>query len=449
MSGWEEFEEAVRRSAPDVLGVTAHTCEAVPSLECLRRARAVRPGLRTVAGGIHPSMFPAEYLGSGLVDHVLKGEGEVSFPRLCEDPSRFAAESWGETPVLDELPYEDRELWPDFARRLKVPWWGKHLPTPIMDFLAQRGCPWQCAFCCGPGEQNLYTKPKKGDETRRLPAVRSRSPDHVLGEMVELHGRYPYRGVIFHDDQFLLNPEWVDRFCAAMERHGMAQRGIKFWAAIRADMVCRYPDRLRHLKEVGLHILSIGFESFSDRMLRWMKKGTTCEINLQAAETCRKLGIQIYANVILGTPYSDGKWYPEDDLASLWALERVNPEIRSVSFFSPIPGSPFYEWYERAGLMVLDGETDGQRYPDRAKMKGVDYDFLNRMRGSPTSMEWGIRPDLWSLPHRRAKGLLREGHSAEGRKALRTAMRSAVSDLGGDFWRLRRSLKTYLRSLLP
>jgi radical SAM superfamily enzyme YgiQ (UPF0313 family) len=358
--------------------VTAHTSEIETALECCRVAKKILPDCITVGGGIHLTMFPEAATDSGVVDFVVRGEGEVTLPKLVASPGTFPRVCWGETPNLDRIPFEDRELYPDYAQRTRFPLW--HLPTPIVDLLTQRGCPWQCRFCCGPGEQNLYTKPVADHPDQRLPALRHRSVSNVVSEMHELDEKYAFRGVVFHDDQFLIRRDWVEEFCEALHQEGFVKRGVRWWAASRADIICKYPELIAEMRRAGLQIISIGFESFSDRMLKWMRKDTTVAQNREAARICSENELDIFANVIFGMPYSDGRWYLEDDLASLEAMHQIRPRYFSPSFFSPIPGSWFYEWVISENILINDTHRHlGTRTPDRARVKTVDYGTLNQL----------------------------------------------------------------------
>jgi anaerobic magnesium-protoporphyrin IX monomethyl ester cyclase len=378
LSGWDEYESMLGHLDPDFVCVTAHTSESEVALECCQRARRVVPRARTVAGGIHFTMYPHLGEEEGWVDYVVRGEGEITLPRLVREPERFQRVVWGEPPDLDRIPFEHRELYADYADRTRFQIWD--LPTPIVDVLTKRGCPWQCRFCCGPGEQNLYTRPSPRDPERRLPTFRHRSVANVIEELEELHRRYAFRGVIFHDDQFVIRREWVEEFCAALHAHGFVERGIRWWAASRADVICRDPELFARMRDAGLQIVSIGFEAFTDRMLRWMRKDTTREENFEAARICHELGLDLFANVIFGMPFSDGKWYLEDDLASLAAIEEIRPRYFSPAFFSPIPGSWFYDWAVENDLLVAaEGVHTGRRTPDEAKIRGVDYATLQAL----------------------------------------------------------------------
>jgi len=378
LGGWEEYALALKKSQPDVICVTAHTLEAEIAMECLSRAKEVAPDCFTIVGGIHFTMFPETAMKSGFVDLVLRGEGERTLPRVIEYLKDVDSVIWGTPPDLDSLPFEDRSLYPDYAKRIMFQLW--ELPLPTVDLLTGRGCPWNCRFCCGPGEKNLYTKPSSREPTKRIPYLRRRAVNHVMDELNELNGQYGISSVIFHDDQFLIEPDWVMYFCERLHQEGYVKRGLQWWAASRSDMICRYPEVIKTMKEAGLKVLSVGFESFKDEVLLWLRKGVDRETNLKAAEICHQLGLEIYANVIFGIPRADGQWYLEDDLVSVRAMESIRPRYLSPSFFNAVPGSWFYKWAIEKDLIENNGiDKRGSRALDQCWMKGVDYKRLAKI----------------------------------------------------------------------
>lgn len=378
MSGWEQYEQILNRGRPDIVCVTAHTIEAEAALECFARAKRTLPDCMTIAGGIHFTMFPETAIKRINIDYVIRGEGEITLPRLIANSSQIEPVVWGEPPDLDQLPFEDRGLYTDYVSRINFPLW--ELPRPIVDLLTSRGCPWSCRFCCGPGEKNLFTKASMNNRQKRIPNIRRRSVDHVMGELKGLYETYGFRGLIFHDDQFLVKADWVLEFCDRMHKDGHVRRGVRWWAASRADMICRYPEAVKAMKDSGLMVISVGFESFKDDMLVWLNKRVDRATNLKAAELCHKLGLDIYANVIFGIPRADGRWYIEDDLESLQAMERIHPRYFSPSFFNPIPGSWFFEWAVAMGLLNERAlPSSGSRSLDQCWIKGVDYQRLGAL----------------------------------------------------------------------
>lgn len=393
LKGWKDYERQIARQKPEFLGVTIHTCEYKIAIECCKRAKKLDSTIITVVGGIHPTMFPNECLRTGVVDFVNKGEGELSFPKLVENSNDFPPSFWGETPNLDSLPFPDRNLWPDYEKRILFPFFitkeDPFLP-PMIEMLTGRGCPWSCRFCCGPGEKNLYTI-EKGD--KRIPYIRRRSVHNVMEELTQLYDRYKFRSIAFHDDQFVIDPKWVKDFCQAMHEYGFVGNNVKWWAASRANIIVKNPELFAEMKEAGLKMLSVGFESFSDRILKWLDKGTTVSEYWAAVKILREFGIQIYGNFMFGIPYSDGRWYREDDIKTADAISIIKPELTSYSFFTPVPGSYLYEFCKDNNL-CLPSASLGSRSPNESKIKGVDYKFLNKLLFSDS--EWSSLLKLMS-----------------------------------------------------
>jgi radical SAM superfamily enzyme YgiQ (UPF0313 family) len=355
LGGWRDYLSILNVYRPDFVCVSVMTCDLKIALEAARFTKNFNNKIILVAGGIHASIDP-ESLANDF-DYVVRGEAETSLPLLIESPDRYNKVFYGVTPDLDTLPFEDRELWPDYERRVSISVWG--FETPIVDVLKSRGCPYHCKFCCGPGEQNHYTRLVDGE---RRAYVRSRSVDHLMGELDQLYDRYKFKSIIFHDDQFILNKEWVREFCQRKQTSRF--KSARWWAASRADVILKNRDLLMEMRDAGLSVLSIGLESFSSELLSFWNKGTTPEMNYAAAEYVKSLGIKLYSNLIMGAPRENGKWYIKDDIANLRAVRTLKPEICAYSYFTPMPGSQLYDWCNENDL-TLSNNTGERSANDR------------------------------------------------------------------------------------
>jgi radical SAM superfamily enzyme YgiQ (UPF0313 family) len=293
MQSWTDYTTLVTSFNPDFVCISVMTCDLERAVEVADVTKKLDDNIVVVAGGIHASIAPESFPLS--FDFVMRGEGEVSLPKLIESPGRFERVFYGETPNLDQLPYEDRMLWPDHQERTGISVWG--FEPPIVDVLKSRGCPYHCKFCCGPGEQNHYTRLVDGE---RRPYVRARSVDHLMGELEQLYDHYKFNSIVFHDDQFILNKEWVREFC--MRKQESRFKDARWWAASRADVILKNKDLIKEMRDAGLSVLSIGFESFSYELLPFWDKGTTPDINYAAGRYVKSLGIKLYSNLILGAP---------------------------------------------------------------------------------------------------------------------------------------------------
>jgi radical SAM superfamily enzyme YgiQ (UPF0313 family) len=220
----------------------------------------------------------------------------------------------------------------------------------------------------------------------RKPFIRGRSVKSVVAEIEILMERYGVRSVMFHDDQFILNPKWIEEFTDTLHSRGIVKAGLKWVTSSRADIICRNDRLIGKMAAAGLELLIVGFESFSPRILKWFRKGVTAEENFRAADILRKHGVKVWANYILGIPTDTG-WHMEDDLATVEGVLRIKPVHYSPALNTPVPGSLLYPFYRDNGLILEDYSGDpNDRGAMIPKVKGVDYEFLNAVMMDDTAL---------------------------------------------------------------
>jgi radical SAM superfamily enzyme YgiQ (UPF0313 family) len=303
--------------------------------------------------------MPEELVPVAELDYVFRGEGEVSFVHLVEaiERGQRPAEKIviGEPPDLDTIPYPDRELF----KAQEQPWWltGK---TPFVTIIAGRGCVYNCSYC-QPAERIMFGK-----------KVRRRSVDNVIGELKMLRDRYHFNAFMFHDDCLIEDPAWVRQFCHRYREEGFHQ---EFICQGRADLICRHRDLIAGMRSAGLVGLIIGFESGSQRVLNFVRKGVKVEQNFEAAAICRELGIKIQANYMLGLPTET-----KDEIRETLAMiAKINPYMHSRGIFTPSPGSDLFDYCVKNGLVIFTSHDDYRRDLYQInKIKGVDYAFIER-----------------------------------------------------------------------
>ena len=367
LSGWDEYRAEIARRRPSVLGLTMMSVDFNPIMRCVALAKEVEPGIVTVVGGAHPSICPQEVLDDPLVDFVVKGEGELTFPKLLHAVEAGSPPTGrlvpGERPDLNAQPYPDRDLYLDEWRRAGydaaspevafVP----ELPPPFVTIIAGRGCRYNCSFC-KPGEDILFGK-----------GVRRRSVGHVIGELKLLRDKYRFNTLMIHDDCLTEDREWVTEFCDTYEAEGFTQ---PFWCQARVDHVVRHEDMVRRMAQVGLAGLFLGFESGSDRVLKFIRKGTTRVRNLEAARICRKYGIRIWANYMLGLPTET-----EDEMKeTISMLKEIDPDYYSPAYYTPYPGNDLYDYCTEHDLSLVRDHNGYSRNPTEPKIRGHDPEFL-------------------------------------------------------------------------
>jgi anaerobic magnesium-protoporphyrin IX monomethyl ester cyclase len=350
-SDWNDVHEKMKLAKADFFGVYMPTIDFHEASKIADYAKTL--GVPSVVGGPHPSICPDYVTENTVFDYVFAGEGEVTFPELIENRKTFSRIVRGTHPDLNSLPMEDRSIF-NMKKILST----KHTfyPTPFVNVISGRGCPFQCGFC-KPGEDMIFGK------------FRMRSVENLMKEIKFLADRYDYRMLMIDDDSFTLNPNYVAEFCDAYESINRP-----FTIQSRADFIVRHPELVKSLHDAGCWMMVIGLESFNQRLLDFMNKGTTVEENVEAVKICQSLGVKVWANIMYGLPTETG----EEALETINWIRKLKPFHHSPSFYTPIIGTYLYEYSKKHGLLLNDDPAFlGCRSPTEPKIRGPDYKFLN------------------------------------------------------------------------
>ena len=392
LKNWKDLECTISRAHPDVVATGGMSVNFGWALKCIDIAKKIDPAIMTVIGGVHASIRPDEALSKDEIDHIITGEGEISFIGLIQNLFIHRIKQPrlinGQKPELDELPFINRSFLPYFELNNPI-WFGK---KPWITIIAGRGCPYKCKFC-QPSENILFGT-----------GVRIRSPENVIAELIELQEKYSFDYVHFHDDCPTFNKKWIEDFCEKYVDAGFTQN---FAVAARADILCKNEDMISILARAGCDTVSIGFESGSQRILDFLGKGTTVEQNIKSAELCHKYGIKIVANYMFGVPIET----LDDVRATLEMLDKIKPDYRSPAYFTPYPGTYLYDYCAEKNISLLQEYKDFNRYPDSHKIKGIDYKSIEKLR-----MEYGdlgknryILHSIVKEYHHIKRGILNQG----------------------------------------
>ncbi|MBD0315195.1 MAG: B12-binding domain-containing radical SAM protein [Nitrospiraceae bacterium] len=357
---WTHFREEVKKRTTTVWGITSWSLHYPDVVRAVRILKEEREEAVVVLGGVHATIQTQQVAANALIDHIITQEGEITFVKLLDAlsegkrPDRILI---GEGPELDDIPWVDRDLF-DMTGELATPM-VPGLPTPFVTTNAGRGCPFKCNFC-QPAERAVFGN-----------RVKMRSQRNVVEELLYLKSRFHFRSWMAHDDLFFINHRWSREFCVQYTKAGFTE---PFVCQMRADLMCRYPDVVKQMAESGLAWAMIGFESGSQRILDMFQKETTVEENIRAAAICKEYGIKVWANVMFGAPTET----PAEVLDTVRMVWKIKPDHLSSSYFTPTPGSGMAEEVEKKGLTMVDPYNSSCRTPNEAKMKDVDYDWLNQ-----------------------------------------------------------------------
>lgn len=359
MNNWAQAEEEIKMRKSNICGIHFNTVNYNNALRCAQIAK--RNGKVVVGGGPHATIAPTELLDTGFVDYVITGEGELSFLKLLKD---IEGNKVNERVIVGErvedlnsLPFPDRDLYniPNVI--------GPLGNFPYLDnglvIMASRGCPYKCAFC-QPLQQKMFGS-----------KVQYRSVKNVITEVKEVIKRHKVKYISFQDDTFTLRKDWVLDLCGAMKRENVQ---IQWSAQSRVDT---FDEELaQKMSDVGCVCLFFGFESGSQKILNFLRKGITVEQSLNVVKLCRKYGILIFADYMLGVPTETEREVEE----TYQLIKKIRPELNSPTYFVPIPGSYLYEYCREKDLIKIRSYEDFARNPVGKKIEGIDYQILERYK---------------------------------------------------------------------
>ena len=396
LKDWSDFDARMAAARPDVVGITMRSCDYHNVERILQSARAANPGVRTVIGGPHPTAAPEDIPEPELVDHIIYGEGEIAFARLLDDiaagrsPERLLR---GESPELDSLPFDDRELY-DYAHTVTMPNYPGVFKAPMVTMITCRGCAYRCNFCA-PHAEMMFGK-----------RMRYRSVGSVMEELQMLHGQWVFNSLKFYNSDFLANPRWALEFADAYGRSGIK---APIMIQTRAASLCRAEDALAAMKEVGLKLVLMGWESGSQNILDFLNKGCRVEHNYRSAELCRKYGLLFSGSFMFGIPTETAA----DIEASVELARKARPHFTSVAFFTPLPGTHLANYCDERNLSLVEDYDDLLSFsPEKAKVRGVDYDTARAGAEQILGLKFGGRRagKLVRAVYVRTKGNLKLRH---------------------------------------
>jgi radical SAM superfamily enzyme YgiQ (UPF0313 family) len=110
------------------------------------------------------------------------------------------------------------------------------------------------------------------------------------------------------------------------------------------------------MRDGGLRLLLVGYESGNQQILHNIKKGMRIEVAKQFTKDCHALGIAIHGTFILGLPGETTETIQE---TIKFAIE-TNPHTIQVSLAAPYPGTFLWDQASREGWL----DTEHTEYVD-------------------------------------------------------------------------------------
>lgn len=359
-----EFIARMRNESPDLIGFSS-TSPMFPIVKQLT-LWLVEEGIDipTVCGGIHSTIAPEEAISTQGIDMICRGEGETPIVELCRKIQRSEDISdipniWikkngyiQKNPLrpliddLDKLPFPDRGVF-DY-QNLYAERQGR------LSFLASRGCPYNCAYCCNHLIRKIY-----GSEGK---TIRFRSVDNVISEIKDVVGRYPFiRTVNFDDDILFLTTKWAEEFT---ERYS-AEIGLPFICNARANLMDK--SRVDLLKKAGCFHVKFGLESGNEYISnKILNRQLTNEQVKKALALCKDAGLITETFNMVGIPFET----PAAILDTVKLNAAIGVNKMQVSIYQPYQGTRLAEVC-RENSFVVRKDLDSDWFSPTLKLNTI------------------------------------------------------------------------------
>jgi len=312
----------------------------------LKNLKALNPEIKSIIFGQYSTFYPNQCIGSEYIDFGIIGEPEFTIRNLINN--LFNGNNKEELKNLRGLCFKDEHK---IINTGKAPYIKNldSLPIPNRDFikdvyffnplvknkewttaLTSRGCPASCNFCLSP-EFYGYK-------------YRYQSPERMIQE-IEYITEIGYNEIFYRDETFTGNKKRVEKFCFLIKK-----KKIDFdWICnIRVGTVNK--NLLGLMKLSGCHLLKIGVEAGSQKILNNLKKEISLGSIIKTFKWAHELRINTHAHLILGAPgetiYTLRK--------TIDFVKKLKPTTVTFNLFTPFPGTKIYKELEKKCKEKLD-----------------------------------------------------------------------------------------------
>ncbi|MDD2482690.1 MAG: B12-binding domain-containing radical SAM protein [Candidatus Shapirobacteria bacterium] len=321
-------------------------------------AKKVKQSIKTkiIIGGTHITGCPDSF--DKVFDVGVIGEGEITLGEIIEAYKNDKKNNIKNSKIdglvyfeknkliktkprkliqnIDQLPIPSREFVPMekkyLSRQLNL--YGMKRLTGMM---TSRGCPYHCLHCASNVQWG---------------SVRFHSVEYIIKEIDYLIKNYDIDGLYFFDDFFTAPKARLIHLANEIKKRGWHKK-IVFSGFGKADLIDE--DVVKALKSMNVKRISFGFESFSSKMLNYLKANSvSVEQNIKAIDLCHKYGIGVSSGFIVTIP---GETI--EDLQATYQLLKKHPiENPNIYILIAYPGTKIWDYALEKGLVSKNMNVD-------------------------------------------------------------------------------------------
>jgi len=387
-------------TAPDIVGFTTYTVGFHEVQQFCHMLRKAAPRLTILLGGPHITSLPLSLPDTADVGVI--GEGEETLAELCRNflehgrlfPEFLATingicyrDTYGNltlslprayVAMLDSIPPPDLTI-------LNMRWYTAIRMYFTMKgnfrgfvLLTSRGCPFSCRFC---------------QASVQWGRCRYHSAERVVSEIENIRKSFPKVNAINIIDDLFIGDRTRLREIVRLIKERNLHHGIVFNVNGHANLVNQ--EILELLKSINVIQVAYGFESGSERILDFLKKGSvTVERNRYAAALTNAAGIGVGGQFMIGCVGET-----EDDIhQTVRFIEETQMSHVHVSVTTPMPGTELWDICRAKGFVSEDMDWRILDFgnPDNTELIYCNSQFIPHNRFIALKQEVMRAADRWN-----------------------------------------------------
>lgn len=343
---WEKFANLIKEEKYDIVGIQMFGHETRSVKKHVEIIKEFSPKTVVFIGGAHISAAPELTMKEIIMaDFGFVGEAEAGFEAFLKlkkedysDPAKLEAihgliwRNSGEIVVnpkklienLDEIKFPAWELMQP-GKYPVMPHGTFTKRTPVAPIIISRGCPYHCTYCSARNVSGT--------------AMRFRSVENVMEELIILYDKYGVKEVHIADDNFTSNKQYVLNFCRSVID---SKLDLAFALPNGVRLNSLDEEMLIAMEKAGFYSMAVGVEAGSDRILKLMKKGLTVNLIKEKTDLIKKVtNINVTGFFIIG--YIEET--EEEILNTIEFAKSLKIDKANFNIMNPYPGTEVWEKY--------------------------------------------------------------------------------------------------------
>jgi radical SAM superfamily enzyme YgiQ (UPF0313 family) len=316
----ENIEDIDYSWKPDLAGITVsrtmHAHRAYAISEEFRKR-----GVKSVLGGIHPSMCPEE--AQLHCDSVVVGEADNVWATLLEDAENGCMKSRYQAGMFADLPSS-----PGITRAVLSR--NRYMQDTMQ---TSKGCPFHCEFC------SVYAF--DGQQ------IRHKTIDQVIAEVMDINSsasHYKKKNVIFFaDDNIIADKKYARELFLSLKPLNVN------WSCQASINISQEDELLGLMRDSGCGAVFIGLESISKKNLQTMHKSINQRYDYaKAIKNIQSYGILVLSSFIVGYDFDSESTF--DELKDF--IRETNLLMPLINILTPFPGTELFKRLEKEGTIL-------------------------------------------------------------------------------------------------